>query len=226
MTRAIWAAAAAAPLAIAAGAQADTYVDATGDTFFGGILDIEQVDVNVVGSDLVFTIDVAADIAATDWGKYMILIDTDNTLGDFSSPNANGWARPIDGPDRGGDFWVGNWVDSGAGSEFYDYNDGTNTWDQPGGSSVVVTDGPNGILDVSFPIALLGPLDGGMIWFDVFSSGGGGGDGAIDSLGNPNQQVADWGDASSANFQKFTIPAPGAAALLGLGGLVAVRRRR
>jgi uncharacterized protein (TIGR03382 family) len=71
---------------------------------------------------------------------------------------------------------------------------------------------------------------GDTFYFDAYSSGGGGGDGAIDALANPNVSVQGWGDSYTSNVTNgiyaYTIPAPGALALLGLAGVAAGRRAR
>lgn len=56
-----------------------------------------------------------------------------------------------------------------------------------------------------------------------------GGDGAIDALGNPTQTIGGWPDYynSGANVLSYAIPVvpePTMGALLGLGGLMVVRR--
>src|SRR5438270_11504007 len=100
-------------------AHATIYGDSTGDTFTGaggGILDITSVEVTSTAADLNFKINLNGDPVATDWGKYMIGLDTaggGDTTGDA-------WARPI-GMSGGMDYWVGSWVDSGNGAEIWKY---------------------------------------------------------------------------------------------------------
>ena len=49
----------------------------------------------------------------------------------------------------------------------------------------------------------------------------------LDSLGNPTQQAGDWGTPSEAHPVTYlVVPGPGAAGVLAIGGLAAVRRRR
>jgi hypothetical protein len=72
---------------------------------------------------------------------------------------------------------------------------------------------------------------GNTFFFDAYSSGGGGGDSAIDALANPNVSVTGWGGpytsgGSNPIYSYTVVPAPGAVALLGLAGLMARRRRR
>ena len=81
---------------------ATTYNDATGDGALvgtgGGILDISSVEVNNTLTDLIFKINLAGNPVATDWGKYMIGLDT--TAGGDSA--GNGWGRPINRSWSGG----------------------------------------------------------------------------------------------------------------------------
>jgi hypothetical protein len=210
-------------LAGAASAQT-TYNDATGDTAFGpGILDIVSVEVSNTLSDITFSITVDGDVDAVDWGKYLVIIDS-VAGGDTAG---NGWGRPITMA-SGADYWLGSWVDSGNGLEAYSY-DGAN-WNLDGATynatpGLSISKGGNTV-SLTAPLGLLGLAVDDVILFDVFSSAGGGGDGAVDSLGNPNQQIGDWGDSSEANPVAYTVvPAPGVAAL-GLAGVAFAARRR
>lgn len=222
--------AAVAGLAMCAGAaHADVYVDNVFDTFTGaggGILDIVSVEVTNDLTNIQFKISVLGDVVATDWGKYMIAIDS-AAGGDTSS---NGWARPISMP-SGMDSWLGGWVDSGNGLENRAFGN------SPAWSLSAATYGPNsGTLSISKSVneititaslASLGIAPGSTIFFDVFTSGGGGGDGAVDSLQNPGQSIADWGNSYAATgVSYFVVPTPGAVALVGVAGLMAGRRRR
>jgi hypothetical protein len=66
----------------------------------------------------------------------------------------------------------------------------------------------------------------GTFLFDVYSSGGGGGDGALDALSVSTPAIANWGDTfTTTNGLSYAIPAPGAVALVGLAGLIARRRK-
>ncbi|MFN3409782.1 MAG: hypothetical protein ACK45B_12350, partial [Limisphaerales bacterium] len=174
------------------------YVDTVGDVFTGaggGILDITSVEVGNSAFDLIFTINLAGNPVATDWGKYMIAFDT-KPGGDLTG---NGWGRPIS-MSSGMDYWVGTWVDGGNGGEVREY---TGSWPIIGGPTVSKT---TTNVTISFPFALLGLSPGDTFEFDVFTSGGGGGDGAIDSLANPVQSVANWGDAYDAVLKRsYTI---------------------
>lgn len=222
-------------VAAAAPVQADLYSDPANDVFTGaggGILDILSVEVTNDATDVQFKLTLAGDPVATDWGKYMIIFDS-VPGGDVAG---NGWGRPISMP-TGADYWVGSWVDSGNGVQLFNYSGAWNMTDAngpfagPGGTPAA---SPNiGInkavneVTITASLAALGLNVGDKFWFDVFTSGGGGGDGAIDSLGNPNQQVSDWGQPSNANPVSYTvIPEPATLGLFALGVVTLLRRRR
>src|SRR5436190_9591068 len=73
---------------------ADTYSDSINENFTaagGGILDISSVEVNNSATLLSFKINLTGNPSTTDWGKYMISLNT--TSGGDSA--GNGWGRPI-----------------------------------------------------------------------------------------------------------------------------------
>lgn len=232
---------AASALALIAGsAQATTFNDTAGDVFTGaggGILDILSTEVTNDATDLFFTLTVAGDVGSTDWGKYLVIMDT-RAGGDTAG---NGWGRPISLA-SGADFWIGSWVDSGNGAQLFEYTGGA--WNGIGANGPFAGPGgtpasdPNvGVSKTQFTVTLkaslasLGLSVGSVVQFDAFTSGGGGGDGAIDSAANPDFSVLDWGNAYTAGGQNpvltyTVIPTPGAAGLVGVAGLVALRRRR
>jgi hypothetical protein len=81
---------------------------------------------------------------------------------------------------------------------------------------------------LQFHFAGMGLAPGSTFHFDVYTTGGGGTDGAVDALANPTQTISDWGNSYDSVLQDaFTItavPEPTTAALLGLGGLIAIQR--
>jgi hypothetical protein len=210
-------------------AKAANYSDATGENFTaagGGILDITSVEVNSTATDLVFKINLAGDPIATDWGKYMIALDT--TAGGDSA--GNGWARPISM--SGMDYWVGSWADSGTGAEVWKY---TGAW---GVQSATYGSNPDNVgltkdaasVTIQFAYAGLGLGAGSSFVFDVFTSGGGGTDGAVDALSSAAQSIGDWGNSfASQSTLSFTIPQvpePTSLAFLGVGSLLLINRMR
>jgi hypothetical protein len=212
-------------------ALAATYSDATLE---GSILtmwphlDISSVQVNNTATTLSFKINLVGNPVTTDWGKYLIGIDSISG-GDTAG---NGWNRPI-GMSSGMDYFVGSWVDSGNGAEIRTWN-GT-SWTlqsatyNPNPDSLAISKDASSVT-LTFDMAGLGLSSGNTFLFDIYSSGGGGGDSAIDALFNPNQTVADWpNNYNSGNLVgSYTIqpiPEPSTLALAGLGLLVLLSRR-
>jgi hypothetical protein len=187
---------------------ATNYTDATGETFAGvgggGILDITGVEVSNDPTDVIFKITYAADISSTDWGNYMIGIN-DPTLAGGSTTN-NGWGRPITMA-NGMDYWVGTWVNGGNGGQFWTYSAGS--WSQTGTAPTVTKS--TYTETIRFPFANMGlstNSGNNTFEFDIYTSGSGGGDSAIDALSTTNQSVANWGDPFvTTNVRSYTIQA-------------------
>jgi len=181
---------AAAAVLFAAGtsnSHATLYTDTTGDEFTGNPhLDITSVEVTNNFADVIFKINLNGNPVAVDWGKYCIGVDTNATTGDTSA-NGNGWGRAISMTPNGMDFWVGTWVDGGMGANLSHF-DGA-FWNAQGGSTVSKT---TNSVTITIPIAGLGKTYGDSFDFDIYTTGGGGGDPAIDSLANPAQTVSAW----------------------------------
>lgn len=198
--------------------RADTYTDATGENFTGaggGILDITSVEVTNTATDMVFKIKLAGNPVATDWGKYCIGIYNTNfpAAGDVSA-TGNGWTRPISindpiDPNDGMTHWVGSWVDGPMAAQLYSFiSPNPAAWNGPNGASISKT-----TTNVTITIPLTG-LDfatapsafGQTLLFDVYTSGGGGTDSAVDALSRSTQSISDWGVAFvSTNLLSYTI---------------------
>jgi hypothetical protein len=219
------------------GILASTYNDAANDiangiATGGGTLDLLSMEVSHTATDLVFSLRVNGNVTgngSVDWGKFMIGIATGNGSGTTSG---NGWGRPINmsAPNGGMTHWIGSWVDGGGGLELRTH---TNQWNLTGASYSGNFPGSfqfaGNTLTYTVAMASLGLSMGDTFYFDAYSSGGGPSDGAIDALANPNVSVQGWGDSytsSAPNIFSYTIPAPGALALLGVAGITAGRRAR
>ncbi len=226
---------------IAGSAQAEIYMDNTGMVADGGDiapafagfehLDIAQVEVTNDANFLYFDITMVGDLDATTWGKYLIGMDTGRVAG----TSTGAWGRNIDWGSGMTDF-VGSWADdggSGAGAELHAW-DGT-AWNMTdatynAGTEIMGDDAGHaaGTQRIAISLSALGVGVGDVILFDIASTGGGGGDPGVDMLSRQGASTDDWGNQSvSGQYLSYTIiPAPSSVALLGLGGLVATRRRR
>lgn len=224
------------------------YTDAVGDidpglTTGGGTLDILGMEVSNNATDITFKLTVNGNIATTDWGKFMIGISTGGT----GSTTGNGWARPINlnSPIGGMDYWIGSWVDAGGGAQLWSYAGGTNgggtggAWSGPASlAGVSLLAGANSSISYTLTLASLGLSLNDTFYFDAYSSGGGGGDAAIDALANPNVSVTTWAQtytssttgSSGPGLNSYqVVPEPSTYALLALSALgvagFAARRR-
>ena len=215
------------------------YLDATGDiasgiSTGGGTLDLVSMEVSNTATDVIFKLTVNGSLSSTDWGKFMIGISTG-----AGATSGNGWGRPINMTSNGGmTHWVGSWVDGGGGSQLWNYSG--SAWSGPAGlAGFSFTSGAQSTLTYTVSMASLGVSNGSTIYFDAYSSGGGGNDSAVDALSRSDASISNWGgpfttagiasgtSASTAGGAfAYTIPAPGALALLGAATLVGSRRRR
>jgi hypothetical protein len=214
-----------AAVALAGGPSAygATFFDTTGDNFDGNAhMDIASVDVTNDATNITFKISLNGSIGAgTDWGKYVIGINTNDATGDFGSPVGNPWGRNI-AMANGTDAWVGSWVDSGGGVQPWTYSAGS--WTQ-NGSGVPVLAANSTTITTS--LASLGLTVGQLITFDVYTTGGGGGDSANDSVANPGQTITNWpgpyttpgsGPGAALSYT-IAVPEPTSICLLALGAL-------
>ena len=227
------------------------YTDAVGDIDPGistgnGTLDILGMEVSNNATDITFTLTVNGNISTTDWGKFMVGIATGKTDGTLTG---NGWNRPINlSYDNdpfavqvlGMNHWIGSWVDTGGGAQFYTYNSGTLLWEGPAAlTNFSLSAGATSEINMSLSLVSMSLLPGDVIYFDAYSSGGGDGDSAIDALANPNVSITDWAGpytsyataAGGPGLNSYTVavPEPSTYALLTLGALAlggyAARRR-
>ena len=218
---------------IAGSAQADVYADATNDlhSSFSGFdhLNITSVEVTNDANFIYFAIATAGDLDATNWGKYLIGMDTGRNAGDNSNP----WGRNVNW-DRGITDFVGSWADdggSGAGAELHAW-DGA-SWGMAAGTEISGDDSQHaaGIQMIAVSLAALGLGNGDVVDFDVLTTGGGA-DPGIDHLSRSDYSTDSWGTQSlSGQFASYTVqivPMPTSAmfALFGLGGLAAIKRIR
>jgi hypothetical protein len=210
-------------------AQTYSYTDAVNDIDPGiataaGTADILATEVTMSPTDLAFKLTVNGNVATTDWAKFMIGISTGKTAG-TTATNGNGWGRPINmiSPVGGMNFWVGSWVDGGGGAQFWAYDDLGGSWSEIGSTgggtfpgTFSITSGATSEINYTLDPTLmdLGPSD--TWYFDIYSSGGGGGDSSIDALSNPNIAITSWGGPYTSNVTNgiSVVPEPASLAAL------------
>jgi hypothetical protein len=188
------------------------YPDATGEVAVGNFphLDIASVDVTLdeAETQVTFRINLAGDPVATNWGKYMIGIRS-NPGG---ATTGNGWGRPIHMA-GGMTHWIGAWVDDGgsptnSGGQVWSHGTGWATTD-----AAAVSRDATGVTIVTTPAAL-GLSPGETFSFDIYTSGGGGGDSAVDALSAAASSIGGWGGpfttgavgAETHPAKTFTMP--------------------
>jgi hypothetical protein len=216
------------------------YSDATGDidpgiSTGGGTLDIVGMEVSNTLTDVIFKLTVNGNVSTTGWGRFMIGIATGNN----GTTTGNGWGRPINlsSPAGGMDYWIGSWADGGGGAQLWSY-DGA-AWTGPNGlGAYSFTAGTTSELSYTASLSSLGLAINDTFYFDAYTSGGGDGDSAIDSLANPNVSVTGWGGPYTSSTTGSggnglnsyqVVPEPSTWALAGLGVVAALyfaRRRR
>jgi MYXO-CTERM domain-containing protein len=213
----------ASALLIASAAHAGifgSYSDATDDLFDNGLgnLDISGVGVSDDGTNITFAVTTRS---FQNWTKYMIAVDSEATAG----TGTNAWGRPWDlnGPQI--EHFIGSWVDApSSNAQNVTFRSGAWDWSNYETFSNSVSGNT-----VSFTVSLasLGLSAGQSFSFDVGTSGGGGGDPAVDLLSRSDVATTGWGSPSvSGEFRTYTVtPTPGAIALLGLAGIAGSRRR-
>ncbi|MCA9288647.1 MAG: hypothetical protein KDA05_08680 [Phycisphaerales bacterium] len=192
-------------------------------------LDIVAAEVENESGAFNFDIVVDADIAATNWGKFLIFLDTVP-----GGRTDNPWGRAITSGAEA-DFYIGGWADGGGGAELYRAT--PTGWEfvsnaSPGnaaGLHVRLTNASAGVYHVGVGDHAIGnPAVGSHIYLDVATTGGTGGDPGVDHLSLGSIATPNWQTGSmSGDFLEYEVePAPGSIAVLGIAGLMAGRRRR
>lgn len=146
-----------------------------------------------------FLFTVNTDIVATNWGKYLIFIDTtNNTAGGTTDP----WGRAITVSDpHKAEFSLRGWFDGGGSygvskTQFWQWS-GT-AWSQNGTADAAAVSA-GAVSGVEWKIARSKLGDPSQIWVEVVSTGGGASDNAQDTCNDPanDWNAVDWSTPST-----------------------------
>ncbi len=213
-----------AVLATVAGAQAVLYVDPVGDVFVPGNpfphMDITTVNVTNTASTITFDITLNGSPIATNWGKYNVVLRKVGASPVDNDSQTNPWGRNY-ALLGGASGFIGSWVDATPNNQQnWSYNGSWNL-----NSTVTNTITPSGV-SLTVSMADLGFAFGDMIVFDVLTTGGNGGDTAVDSLSGASP--VGWGDHVLLEGIQYNtaVPEPATMAVLGLGAAALLRRRK
>jgi len=185
---------------MAAALAQTTYPDSTGEVAVGAFphLDFSSVEVsaNIATSQITFKIFVSGDPTNPNWGNYMIGVKSDAG----GAIAGTGWAgRPINFP-SGMTHWIGSKHTSG---EIWTY--GT-SWTRTG-SVTPVKDAALMSITLTVPFSSLALSPGETFTFDVYSSGNGTTDSAVDALSAPASSITAWNQTFNSDEPlSFTMP--------------------
>ena len=197
-------------------AQLTTINDATGEagggptsiSTAGGTLDIVKMEVGDTANDVVFKLTVNGSIATDNWGNFMIGIANGKGGATGGTKSGNGWGRPINldaGTSGGMTHWIGSWV---GGNQLWTHTSGTSFSGPATLAGYSLSPGAQSVITYTVSKASLGVVNGDTIKVDAYSSGGGGGDSAVDALANPSTSITSWGQtytSSGANLASYTL---------------------
>ncbi len=204
-------------------AKATVYTDATGDTDTAGALDMTSVSVVNDATTLTFTFNLAGDPTAQNWYNYGINISKNLFGGVGGNGNAaGGWSMDNQMSVGGMDYFIGAYP-SFAGYDLRVW-DGVSAWNNPGGGA-----SSQNSTSVTVPVALsaLGLSVGDTFTFDAWTHSSG--NNIFDALSDTT--FRSWNGNpfdTGANALSYTVvvPEPTSLALIGLGSLFLIVRRK
>jgi hypothetical protein len=159
------------------------------------ILDLANLYVGNDATHLYVAITVAGDIAVTNWGKYIILI---NSPGIAGTTTGAVWVRADSSVSN---YQVSSWVDSGGGTEFDKWNG--SAWADSTGNAAIGNTSVPGVVEARIPLSELG--NPSSITIAAYSTGGGATDPAIDALPGANGN-SNWATPTTlTTFAPYTI---------------------
>ena len=160
-----------------------------------------------------FAFSVYEDVLTTNWGKYILLIDTTN---DTNGGTTDPWGRNITVNDpHKPEYQVRSWVDGGGAydnskTQLWVWDQGTTSWSSPGAISEAVVAVDSGVSTFEWKIARSAIGDPSEIWCEVTNTSGGGSDNAQDTINDPadDWNAVDWvATAMLANSTQVSVSA-------------------
>jgi glycosidase len=220
---------AAMPVGAAPLAQAGITVDGIIDTEYGaplasdpggdgnGNAPMDLLDLYVAedADNFYFAFTVNDDIDTTDWGKYVLYVDTTN---DANGATSDAWTRNVVANDpHKPEFGIYSWVDSppydAAHTQLVAWTG--SGWDWGNAGQVVTGAIGTGVPSVvEWQVAKVDLGSPSEMWLEVWDTGGGGGDNAQDTINDPadDWNATDWATtALLAVSTHYASPVPPAA---------------
>jgi hypothetical protein len=158
-----------------------------------------------------FAFTINADITLTNWGKYVLYIDTDGAAGSGADHDAWGRNVVVSDPHKP-EFAIYSWVDAAPyGTEDVQFVGWTGTswdWDNAGTISAAALSG-GGISAIEWKVAKADLGHPETIWVSVWNTGGGDSDNAQDTINNPadDWNATEWSSqAVLMNSTQFGAP--------------------
>lgn len=157
-----------------------------------------------------FAYSINADIAATNWGKYLMYVDT---TGDANGATSDAWGRNVVVADpHKPEYSINSWLDAPPyGTEdiqLWAWDQGSTSWSNPGTiEAAALGAGAVSVIEWQVAKAALGNPE--TIWIEVWDTGGGGGDNAQDTINDPadDWNATDWGtQATLLNSTEYPPP--------------------
>jgi hypothetical protein len=187
--------------------------DGAGDGNGNANMDLLDLYVAEDADYLYFAFTVNADIGATNWGKYIIYVDTTN---DANGATSDAWTRnvAVNDPHKP-EFGIYSWVDSPPygpdHTQIVPWNQVSGSWDRDSMSTVAacaIGAGATSVIEWQVAKADLGnPSE---MWFEVWDTGGGGSDNAQDTINDPPEDwnATDWSTTAVLAVSTHYPPAP------------------
>ena len=182
--------------------------DPSGDGKGNAVMDLLNLFITEDARSFYVAYSINADISATNWGKYAFYIDTTDDLNGAAS---DAWGRNVvvSNPHKP-EFGIYTWVDAApydaSDTELYGWSG--SAWSKLG---TVLEAGLTGdvpsVIEWQLDKAVLG--NPGEIWVEAWSTGGGSGDNAQDTINKPMDEwnASDWSSPSILlNSTQFPVP--------------------